>query len=271
MEVLVPPSPSPSGTSTAPAASGPPSDPPALVLPGSPIQQVWAEAHPKPTLLSDFILGSQDGIVNVLGIILGLVAAHTAAKIVLIAALAALGAESIAMAAVAYTSTRSRRRLYLGEVQRELQEMRTVPHLERKEVADVLQQWGYEGAELSDLLDRICRNPRAWLDFMMAFELKLRPVEGDEPRKSAYVVGASTIVGHLVPLTPFFFVGSDLLLGAALAVGLSTVALFGTGWYEAKVSVGRWWQNGLQMVLIGLGGGVAGYAIGYAIQAAPWT
>src|SRR5207253_4042432 len=31
--------------------------------------------HPKPTVLSDFILGSQDGIVNVLGIILGLSAA----------------------------------------------------------------------------------------------------------------------------------------------------------------------------------------------------
>src|SRR2546428_6193721 len=64
-------------------------------------------SHPKPTVLSDFILGSQDGIVNVLGIILGLSAATRDVRIILVATLAALGAESIAMGAVAYTSTRA--------------------------------------------------------------------------------------------------------------------------------------------------------------------
>src|SRR3989475_5925830 len=60
-------------------------------------------SHPKPTVLSDFILGSQDGIVNVLGIILGLSAATRDVRIILVATLAALGAESIALGAVAYT------------------------------------------------------------------------------------------------------------------------------------------------------------------------
>src|SRR3989475_13087688 len=75
--------------------------------------------HPKPTRLSDFILGSQDGIVNVLGIILGLSAATRDVRIILVATLAALGAESIAMGAVAYTSTRARRRLYLSQALQE--------------------------------------------------------------------------------------------------------------------------------------------------------
>jgi VIT family protein len=56
-------------------------------------------SHPKPTVLSDFILGSQDGIVNVRGIILGLSAATRDVRIILVATLAALGAESIAMGA----------------------------------------------------------------------------------------------------------------------------------------------------------------------------
>src|SRR2546428_11888797 len=76
-------------------------------------------SHPKPTRLSDFILGSQDGIVNVLGIILGLSAATRDVRIILVATLAALGAESIAMGAVAYTSTRARRRLYLSQALQE--------------------------------------------------------------------------------------------------------------------------------------------------------
>src|SRR5436309_2020173 len=79
-------------------------------------------SHPKPTVLSDFILGSQDGIVNVLGIILGLSAASRDVRIILVATLAALGAESIAMGAVAYTSTRARRRLCLSQALQEWRE-----------------------------------------------------------------------------------------------------------------------------------------------------
>src|SRR2546428_5452642 len=87
--------------------------------------------HPKPTVLSDFILGSQDGIVNVLGIILGLSAATRDIRIILVATLAALGAESIAMGAVAYTSTRARRRLYLSQALQERRGKKGNPQKER--------------------------------------------------------------------------------------------------------------------------------------------
>ena len=71
--------------------------------------KVKNERHAQPTLLSNFILGSQDGLVNVLGILLGLTAATGDIRIFFVAALAALGAESISMGAVAYTSTSARR------------------------------------------------------------------------------------------------------------------------------------------------------------------
>src|SRR2546421_5266540 len=102
--------------------------------------------HPKPTVLSDFILGSQDGIVNVLGIILGLSAATRDIRIILVATLAALGAESIAMGAVAYTSTRARRRLYLSQVVQERRGMQEVPQTEREEGRGVLPGGGDQGA-----------------------------------------------------------------------------------------------------------------------------
>src|SRR5437870_5181092 len=131
--------------------------------------------HPKPTVLSDFILGSQDGIVNVLGIILGLSAATRDVRIILVATLAALGAESIAMGAVAYTSTRARRRLYLSQAIQERREMKEIPKTERDEVRDILTGWGYKDADLEEIVERICRNPTAELEFMMSFELKLSP------------------------------------------------------------------------------------------------
>lgn len=228
-----------------------------------------SEAHPRPTLLSDFILGGQDGIVNVLGIILGLSAATQDVRIILVATLAALGAESIAMGAVAYTSTRSRRRLYMSELERERHEMRALPEVERGEVREILADWGYQGSELEDLLERICRNPRAMLEFMMAFELKLAPIEPAAPRASAFIVGSATVLGHAIPLVPFFFVGSNVFLGAILAIVFSGAALFAMGWYEARITVGIWWHNGLQMVVIGLAGGFAGYLIGHIIGATP--
>ena len=227
------------------------------------------EDHPHPTVLSDFILGSQDGIVNVLGIILGLSAATNNVRLILVATLAAMAAESIAMGAVAFTSTRSRRLLYLAEEQRELREMREVPEAERAEVRAILAAWGYAGPELEAMLERICANPKAMLEFMMAFELKLAPVEASAPRTSAYIVGGATVVGHFIPLFPFFFVGSDILLGAIASIILTAIALFGIGWYEAKITIGTWWRHGLEMVAIGLAGGFAGYLIGHLLGATP--
>jgi len=228
-----------------------------------------SEKHAHPTFLSDFILGSEDGIVNVLGIILGLSAATRDARLIIVATLAALGAESIAMAMVAFTSTRARRRLYLAERAREIREMREVPESERAEVRTILLGWGYSGQNLEELLDRIVANPKAMLELMLAFELKLAPVEPEAAGRSGLLVGAATVFGHGIPLLPFFFVGSDIVLGALLAVLLSAIALFAIGWYEAKTTLGAWWKNGLQMAGIGLAGGFAGYLIGWLVGSNP--
>src|SRR2546427_3922667 len=188
----------------------------------------------KPTVLSDFILESEDGVVNVVGIILGLSAATRDVRIILVATLAALGAESIAMGAVAYTSTRARRRLYLSQAVQERREVEGNPPTERDEGREDLPGGGCPGGGLHEIVERICRNPTAELEFMMSFELKLSPVEASAPRASAFLVGSATVVGHFIPLSPFFFIGSNVLLGAVRAVALSAIALLRIGWDQAK-------------------------------------
>jgi predicted membrane protein (TIGR00267 family) len=64
--------------------------------------------------LHDLILGGQDGLVNVLGIVLGVAAATASTRIVLISGLAATFAESISMGAVAYTSAKAAKGYYLS-------------------------------------------------------------------------------------------------------------------------------------------------------------
>lgn len=227
------------------------------------------EQHGRPTLLSNFILGSQDGLVNVLGILLGLTAASTDVRVFFVAAFAALGAESISMGAVAYTSTFARRRVYLKEVSRERQEMKDVPEKEKEEVRQVFKRWGYEGKELEELTEHIVSNPKAMLEFMMSYELDLAPIDRSEARRSFLVVGSSTVLGSFIPLIPYLFVSSNVLAGTITSVIFSGSVLFIIGAYEAKTTVGSLWRSGLQLAVIGLTAGLVGFLIGHFIGALP--
>src|SRR6267378_2638341 len=134
-------------------------------------EDTLAEKHAQPSLLSDFILGSQDGLVNVLGVILGVAVASRnltdPLTIILAGGLAATFAESISMGAVAYTSTIARRDHYAAEVAREREEMDEKPDLERQEVREILQRWGFEGDQLEEMVAKITSRPKAWLEIMM--------------------------------------------------------------------------------------------------------
>ncbi len=60
----------------------------------------------------DFILGGQDGLVNVLGLVLGVAGATLNTNIVIISGIVATVAESVSMAAVAYTSSKAAKDYY---------------------------------------------------------------------------------------------------------------------------------------------------------------
>ena len=68
--------------------------------------------------LRDIILGGQDGLVNVLGLVLGVAAATAHSQVIIVAGLAATFAESIAMAGVAYTSALADRDYYRAQLER---------------------------------------------------------------------------------------------------------------------------------------------------------
>jgi VIT1/CCC1 family predicted Fe2+/Mn2+ transporter len=230
------------------------------------IEDVTGEQHKQPGLLSDFILGSQDGIVNVLGVILGVAVASQDFRIILAGGLAATFAESISMGAVAYTSTMARREFYIAEMEREKREMETVPEQEKDEVRKILERWGVPSQELEDILVHITMKPKAWLDIMMAHELNLSPVDEKQAARSALLVGVAAIVGSFIPLIPFLFAGNQILAGILGSLALSAAMLFGIGWYKAKMTVGRPHRSGLQMLLIGISSALAGFAVAYLVS-----
>jgi VIT1/CCC1 family predicted Fe2+/Mn2+ transporter len=218
------------------------------------------DPHRSGSRLSNVILGGQDGLVNVLGVVLGVAAATRDARIVMAAGLAATLAESLSMAAVAFTSRRADQAHYESEEAREHRHIRRVPALEREEVREIYRRKGLSGPLLDQVVDAITGNPAVWVAVMMAEELHLAPVPTGSALRSALVVGVASLVGSIVPLLPYVLL--PVRVATPLSISISALVLFGLGAYKAMITVGSAWRSGLELAAIGIGSALAGYGIG---------
>jgi predicted membrane protein (TIGR00267 family) len=218
------------------------------------------ERHNTTNSLRDVILGGQDGLVNMLGIALGVVAAGGSTHVLLVTGLAAAITESISMGAVAYTSFGSDRDFYLAEKGREQNEIEAKPDEEREEIREIYAAKGFTGQLLEDVVSTITSNRETWVSTMMNEELHLQPVEQRSLVQSAVIVTLATLVGHLIPIVPFMMAARGPAI--IVAIALSAVTLFAVGVYSAKTLIGDWRKSGLQMVAIGLGAAALGFLIG---------
>jgi vacuolar iron transporter family protein len=223
------------------------------------------EVHRQSNWLRDVILGGQDGLVNILGIILGVIAGGGSDVVLLAAGFAAAITESISMAAVGYTSTVSERDYYEAERARETAEIDTMPQAERQEIRDIYASKGFSGDLLDGVVNTITANRDTWLTTMMDEELHLQPVQSRDILRSAVVIGIATLIGHLIPLVPFVVLPRTPAL--VLAIVLSAVALFGVGAYTAVTLVGDWRRSGLKFLAIGLGAAAIGFFVGRLFNA----
>jgi vacuolar iron transporter family protein len=218
------------------------------------------EEHRQANWLRDVILGGQDGLVNILGIVLGVIAGGGSRAVLLAARFAAAITESISMGAVGYTSAISERDYYQAEQAREEAEIDTTPEAERQEIRDIYAAKGFTGELLDRVVSTITANRETWLTTMMDEELHLQPVRAPDIMRSAIVITVATLIGHLIPLLPFVWLSRTAALVTAIV--LSALVLFGVGVYESVTLVGDWRKNGLKMVAIGLGAAAIGFLIG---------
>src|SRR3990172_11692623 len=208
---------------------------------GKLIEQVRLHDHHDPhrheSRLAEVILGGQDGLVNVLGVILGVAAATQDVRIVIAAGLAATFAESISMGAVAYTSTLAENDIYKSEKEREHRNIHLAPDVEIEEIRDIYRNKGFEGETLEKIVDVITSNPDVWVNVMMSEEFQMLPPEKSKAFRSALIVGLSALAGSLIPLFPFFFWDVGLSIWSSIVVAALT--LFIVGAYKARVTIGK--------------------------------
>src|SRR3989338_9108026 len=157
--------------------------------------------------LRDFILGFQDGAVNTLGLVSAF-------------------AESLSMAAVAYTSTKAAQEFYESKKEQELNEIKNIPGMEKEEIRQIYYKKGFHGKELEKIVKKITSNRKLWVDTMMKEELNLIPDDYNEG-KSALIVGFAAIIGCLIPIVPFFLF--NVKTGMIVSLLFTIIMLFIVG------------------------------------------
>ena len=231
------------------------------------LHHMHRDPHHRASSLSDFILGAKDGLVNVLGVILGIAAATNDARIVLVAGLATTFAESISMGAVAYTTTLADADHYQSELEREYRHIQEIPNLEIQEIRDIYKNKGFGGDLLERIVNTVTANKDVWVAVMMAEEHQLAPIDRKQAIRAAWIVGLSAIIGSLVPLAPFMFLSVATSMWASVVI--TALVLFAIGAYKARVTIGKPMRSGIEMAAIGTISALAGYLVGIILKIPP--
>lgn len=212
--------------------------------------------------LHDWVLGGQDGMVNVLGSILGVAVVSSSKYIIIVAGLAAVAAESISMAAVAYTSVKASHSYYQSQREAQKRALEENPVLQREILIDIYERKGLSRLDAQRVAAELTKDKQIWLEAMMEEHLRMYQPEETGPLHSAFVVGLASLIGSFIPLLPFFFIiGMDAII---ISCVISVLALFALGAASAKLTIGDWRKRGAELALIGGTAAAVSFAIGYA-------
>jgi vacuolar iron transporter family protein len=210
------------------------------------------------------IYGVNDGLAAVFGIVAGTSAATSGGHLVLIAGLAGAIASAVSMGSGAYLATKSEGEVYEAQIATERREVDETPEEERTELELFYQLKGLSEAEAKLLADRVAQDKDALLDAMVAEELGLGPNPGGKPLQAGLAALASTAVGAIIPVIPFFFyTGQTAIISAGV---ISILAHFAVGAAKTVLTLRSWWASGLEMTVAGIVVGAVTYAVGLLLH-----
>jgi len=198
----------------------------------------------------DIVIGMSDGLTVPFALAAGLSGATVAVHIVVTAGLAEIAAGSIAMGLGGFLAARGDAEHYASELRREYREIEEIPQDEKEECSLVLQQYGLSAEMSAPIVEALSHNPKAWVDFMMRFELGLEEPDPSRAWKSALTIALSYILGGLIPLAPYF-IASTMQRALTFSVLCTLIALAVFGFAKGKATGVSGFKAALQTTLIG--------------------
>ena len=205
------------------------------------------------------VLGANDGIVSTASLIVGVAAANTSHKNILLSAVAGLVAGAMSMAAGEYVSVSSQADTENADLSREKDELKSNPEFELKELAQIYIGRGLdpklavEVARQLTAFDAIGSHARDELGITAA--LSARPVQAALSSALAFSVGAS------LPLILVIVSSQKMLIASVSAASLAFLILLGL--LAARVGGASMWKGAWRVGFWG----VLAMAITYGIGA----
>lgn len=209
----------------------------------------------------DVVIGMADGLTVPFALAAGISGAIASTQIVVTAGLAEVAAGSIAMGLGGFLAARGDAEHFRSELRRETQEIADVPEREIQEIVEIFNDYGVSSSEAEPVISALRRDPKAWCNFMMRFELGLAEPDPKRALRSAFTISGSYIVGGLIPLLPYMLAtDAHQALTLSICVTLMALGLFGfvKGHFTGVSKLKSAWQTVL------VGGLAAGVAFGIA-------
>jgi VIT1/CCC1 family predicted Fe2+/Mn2+ transporter len=198
----------------------------------------------------DIIIGLSDGLTVPFALAAGLSGAVSSSRIVVLAGLAEIAAGSIAMGLGGYLAARGDAEHYVSERHREEREIVERTHDEEEEIYQIFEQYNVPRENAKPVLDALKKDPVAWVDFMMRFELGLEEPHANRAMRSALTIAGSYVAGGLIPLVPYMVVnGNATALRLSAVITLIALGLFGA--LKGRLVGSGWLRSATQTVLIG--------------------
>jgi VIT1/CCC1 family predicted Fe2+/Mn2+ transporter len=176
----------------------------------------------------DVVIGMADGLTVPFALAAGISGAIASTHVVVTAGLAEVAAGSIAMGLGGFLAARGDAEHYQSELTREEKEIVEVPEDEADEIVTLFMDYGVTAREAAPVVAALRREPNAWRDFMMRFELGLEAPDPKRALRSAFTIAGSYVVGGMIPLLPYMLAANaHQALIISIAVTLLALALFG--------------------------------------------
>lgn len=212
-------------------------------------------------VVRDFVFGMQDGLISNLGLVLGVWRGGGSESAVVLAGLASMFAGAFSMSTASYLSAKSQREVYEQEIKSTQELLRQNPRQCLASMQIILKDEGFDQKEIKMMCNHFMKHDRS--TFMKNYiqkKLGLSEERFDFPLKNAFTMFLSFLFGSLFPIVPFIVWKNGS--AALIAIVITILALFFVGWAKTRYTHLNWFKSGLEIVLIAIGAGIMGYAIG---------
>lgn len=204
------------------------------------------------------VLGANDGIVSIAGLVLGVAGATDSSTVIATAGVAGIIAGAISMAAGEYVSVSSSRDTERALLKKEKHELKLYPDAELLELIAIYERKGLSKETATTVAKELTQRD-AFAAHVDA-ELHIDPHDLTNPWHAAIASAIAFLTGAFIPLVAIILPSPELRV--PIAFGAVVVALAITGVVSAQVGGANPWKAAARVVAGGVVAMIVTYTVG---------